>query len=732
MRSGFSIHSTDFNPLPCVYVEEKPKITTDMKSLILSFVLLLGVINVFGYNDLRVGDPRNGWWTSQGTIEEALLTVRPKGLFMEYGLYLTFSARGTNWTSVNDTLEIVLNFDLPQDAIIHDSWLWIGQDIIKAKIMDKWTASTIYENIVKRRRDPSILLKHSATQYELRIFPMAGNQTRKVKITYLMPTTWNKSNVVADLPTAILNTSYHPMAGLPIIAWTDTTWTNAQIMSHPEITFEAIRDTTFGTYHQAMIPSSKFNTKVSLGFDSPLENGIYFSPYQKEGEGIYQLAIFPDQFLDTELSKKVAVLIDFDSSNTNVTATDLLQLVKNEMLMNLSSKDSFNLLFSNLTIKRLSDKWVVASKVNIELAFSDLTNPLSSYSNLGALLGNGIEFIQSNGNNGKIILISDGDQYGEFQLANTLTNDLVKLMNPKIPIHIADYQSVNFPWYYQDGQSYTGNDYFYATLSRVTLGSYHTVRNNLSVPEIISRSFKCLAGSINSFDLHTGLETGFCHSRYTMNSESNIAYVNDAILQVGKFKGEFPFLIEISGEYNNKVFNNMLEIQQPAVMNQDTVFEDIWTGQYIKKLESGTQSNDIINEIVYSSINERVLSRYTSLLCLEDINYICNDCVDETGMPVNIDDLSAGQDSMLVYPNPFTDQLTIDLMCADPGDVKELSIVAVTGSLIHRFATDALQTGRNVIPWDGLSARGERVKQGIYLLIYKTSTYSKTVKIVRR
>jgi len=92
---------------------------------------------------------------------------------------------------------------LPENAIVDDSWLWIGKDIIKAKLMDKWTATGIYEGIVKRRKDPSILMKQSATQYELRVFPLVGNQTRKVKITYLMPITWSKINVAASLPTEV-------------------------------------------------------------------------------------------------------------------------------------------------------------------------------------------------------------------------------------------------------------------------------------------------------------------------------------------------------------------------------------------------------------------------------------------------------------------------------------------------------------------------------------------------
>lgn len=703
-----------------------------MKKIYVSFLLFLVVFNSFGYNDLKVGDPRNSWWTSQGTIEEALLTVSPKGLFMEYGLYLTFSTRGSNWTNPKDTVEVTLNFDLPENAILHDSWLWIGDDIVKARIMDKWTSSAIYENIVKRRRDPSILMKQTATQYELRVFPMAGNQTRKVKITYLMPTTWNKSNVISQIPTAIINTSYNKPANFPIIAWADTTWTNPQIINDQEINFEAKNDTTFGDYQQAMIPASKYNSTPSIGFNAPLENGIYFSHYQQGNEGVYQLAIFPDQFFETDVTKKAAILIDYDASNTNLTAKELLNIVKNEMLMNLSSKDSFNLLLSNLSITRFSDKWIVATKTNIEAAFNSLTNPLSSYSNLGALLGNGIDFVKSHGNNGKIILITDGDQYGDFQVANTLTNDLIKLMNPKIPIHISDYQSINFPYYYKDGQTFYGNDYFYANLSRMTLGSYHSVRNNISISEAIYESLKYLGGSINSFDLHTSLKTGFCHSRYTMTGESNLAYVNDAILQVGKYKGEFPFIVEISGEYNNEVFNNMMEIQKPTGIGNDTISEVMWTGQYIKKLESGTQSNDVINEIVYSSLNERVISKYTSFLCLEDTNYVCNDCVEDPQITINVEDLTVGQDSILVYPNPFTEKITIDLMCSNPIDVKTLSIVDVTGSLIHRFSTAELQNGKNVITWNGMSARGERVKPGVYMLVYKTSAYSKTIKMLRK
>lgn len=701
-----------------------------MKQLFLISFLLLTIANVYGYSYLRVGDPRNSWWTEQGTIEEASLSVRPSGLFMEYGLYLTFSSRGTYWTSANDSLEVVLNFELPENAIVHDSWLWIGNDIVRAKIMDKWTASSIYENIVKRRRDPSILSKLSSTLYELRVFPMAGNETRKVKITWLMPANWSKGNVNSSLPTSILNTSRFIPESFPIIAFADSSWANPQIVGNPTIAFTAKTDTTFGDYFQAIIPSSKF-TNINIGFDSPVKNGFYFSRSGQGKEGVYQLALFPNVLFDTTVVRKAAILVDFDASNTMLTADELLNTLKNEMINNLNSRDSFNLMFSNLSILRYSNKWVAASKENIETAFNSLNNPLSSYSNMASLIGSGIDFIKSQGNDGKIILVSDADQYGEYQVANKLINDILALMDPKIQFHIADYQSVNYPYYYNDGQYFYGNSYFYSNLSRMTLGSFQSVINGFSVSDVISESFKYTAGSLNSFDLHTTVQSGFCYGRYTVTGENKIAYLNNPILQVGKYKGDFPFIVEISGEYKNELFSQKIEIQEENATDIDTIAEEIWTGQYIKDLESGQQRNDIINEIIYNSIENRVLSKYTSFLCLENINQVCYDCLDESEL-VNAPDINSIKDSITIYPNPFVENVTIELNCLNPGVVKELAIYTITGSMLYQFNVGDLHSGNNLLTWNGSDSNQQKVKSGVYLLVYRTSNETKTIKLLKK
>ncbi len=107
-------------------------------------LMLFCATGVIAQNYLKVLDPQQTWYSYQGTIEEATMSVSPKGLFSQVSLYLTFSARGTSFSSESQ-LETVLNFSLPEGSFVTDLWLWIGDNISKGVLLDTWTASSIYE-----------------------------------------------------------------------------------------------------------------------------------------------------------------------------------------------------------------------------------------------------------------------------------------------------------------------------------------------------------------------------------------------------------------------------------------------------------------------------------------------------------------------------------------------------------------------------------------------------------
>jgi hypothetical protein len=112
-------------------------------------VELVDVPTAHAQDYLQVQDPQNFGGRYIGTIDEATLTVRPRGVYIEYGLFLTFSAKGSAYINTpyyaKTNLETVMNFTLPTNSMLTDSWLWVGDSVMRAQILDRWTASSIYD-----------------------------------------------------------------------------------------------------------------------------------------------------------------------------------------------------------------------------------------------------------------------------------------------------------------------------------------------------------------------------------------------------------------------------------------------------------------------------------------------------------------------------------------------------------------------------------------------------------
>ncbi len=708
-----------------------------MKKFLLLLVLITNLS--FAYNYLTVQDPRGFNGSGSGTIEEAVVNLKPLGIYTQIDLYLTFSARGL-WFNNSDTLEVQYYFNLPENAIVYDSWLWLDQDTIKAKIMDQWTASSIYESIVKRRRDPSILFKRSATDYELRIFPMAGDKTRKVKISYLVPTQWNSSFVTTPLSTSLFTVSLNPLNKIELNVNLSGKWKNPQIIEDSNIKFQNVQDSVHGDFYKAEIPKDDIQNIINFGVSSPLKDGIFVGRYGNETNGVYQMVFLPAKVLNISEPKKTVILIDYDPSMSLVTKKELLSDLKSTLISNFTSKDSFNLIFSKININRISNGWVKADSVSIDSIFNSLQeNQISDYTNLAALLADGVDFVKSNGNDGNILLIANSDQVGDYQPANQLINDLLNLMETAIPVSVVNFQDRNYSYHWFNSHTYYGNQYFYENITRITSGSYFSLLfSNVTFSNLLPEAFQSLSGFISSFDLHTKLENGFCYGRYNIGLNTNSIYLNKPILQIGKYQGDFPFVVEASGVYKSKPFSEKFTLEDSLLFDSDSLSDKMWAGNYIQFLEKETQSNDVVNEIVYSSISERVLSIYSAFICLEPDaeNQVCYDCLDNGGIIIGVKDSTQNKNdslSLSAFPNPFNSQVNLRVKLPDNYNPKNITfkLYNILGQLIRTFEPGTVAGQREIkMIWDGKNNNGNTVSSGNYFFVITTPEKVHSMKLV--
>ncbi len=93
-----------------------------------------------------------------------------------------------SWGDPN-TLEITGKFTLAPGTTVRSMLLWNGNEILKAKLKDRDAADSAYESVVNRVqvRDPAIIELVGPNTYEFKIYPVAINQTRKIRILYSVP-----------------------------------------------------------------------------------------------------------------------------------------------------------------------------------------------------------------------------------------------------------------------------------------------------------------------------------------------------------------------------------------------------------------------------------------------------------------------------------------------------------------------------------------------------------------
>lgn len=737
-----------------------------MTNKLITLLLFLGALpfsSLQAYDYITVLNPQQQWNRDQGTIESAEFIIHPRGVYMEIGMYLTVSARQSYFEEEEGlNLETILDFNLPEGAIVHDSWLWIGDDIIQAEILDRWTAANIYEDIVGRNQDPSILYKQSATQYQLRIFPMEADSTRRVKVTYLMPADFSADHISVKLPIELLKTSRVPLDYIQVQAFLGNEWENPQFLQVPS-SFEEVMHPTLGKSLLTEVPMNDL-TSLDFALNSPMKEGVYLNKFEQNDENFYQLAFLPSEVfaVNQENPTKLAVLLDYVSGNSRTDSEDLLRETLSLLQRNLSDTDSFNIITSNPVMPLYQEEWVAATDENIKAAINSISaTTLQAYSDLPGLFFDGVDFTKKSSTNASLLFVSNTDQYRDFETVNLWLDGIIQQMGEDIiPVHIFDYQDQNWQYHWIGNQNYIGNAYFYNNISRLTAGSYADVRSSGSFSTTGNEVLTAISALKGQLDIHTTLENGFCYSRYSNRQNDGLLPVNQVFTQIGKYQGEFPFVIEANGLIDDKIYSGSFALERNNTASEAEKTGVIWAGNHVNNLEKTEQTNQTVNEVIRYSLENRVLSRYTAFLALEVAQggEVCETCVDGTitdevdggfdggpegpgGPPppdgpqvVAVSDIIV--DSLIniqASPNPFSEQTTLSVAIANSVDVQDIqfAIYDIRGKAIRRLeATPINENKLYQFTWNGTDANGQQLPKGMYLFNVRTSIGQKNLKLL--
>ena len=713
---------------------------------LLALLLFVATIS-FCQTSLKIINPE-WWWASSGdngTIEEAVFTLDTKGIYTEVGMYLTFSAEGIGYSN-SDSVEIVFDFDLPQGAIIHDSWLWVGNVIVKADIIDRWTAIETYEDIVDRRRDPSLLYRKPEGGYQLRVFPLPGQETRKVKITWLAPTRWTTESVTTVLPMHFLNTSANAPSKIQIVAIPNPTWQNPRLSENLLSDFQPANDPVWGDILIANLDWSEVTEPVAFTVDAPLQNGV-FASHLDDGDGrFYQLAYLPPNLPQNNNPRKILFLFDHENNNASFGSVNLFGFLKRSLPDLLTETDSFNMIFSRVsfTPEKLSNQWISGDPTTVHEVLDSVTNPMSDVYALENLLEAGFAFIKENGGDAEIMLFSSANphlssNYGN--IANNILNNMAA-WGLDVKINVVNYQDLNLGYSFVEGvyvPKIPHSSIFEKITSQTGGQFYGKPEDGGNLWETIWTALDELTGEPAVFDLNTDLANGFTWQRYLVNYAGQSVNTNRPVLQVGRYEGDFPMEIEYNAITATGFFSETKTLEASQIVASDSLGREAWFGSHLAALEGGTQNSSQIQNIINMSIEERVLCSYTAFLALEP-NQGGEPCLACWGTPDDVIIFQADEKKAPVgvileaSPNPFTDRVRIHLTFQQQlGNAgTKLSIYNAQGRLVKQFDVKTLHgDGELDILWDGLSDNGDALPAGIYFITLPTESGVVTIKLVK-
>ncbi len=264
-------------------------------------------------------------------------------------------------------------FPVPEGAAVTRFTLTVGDRTVEARLLPKEEARRIYENIVRRRRDPALLEFAERNLLRARVFPIPPRGERRIQLRY--SETLRREGEVNRyvLPLRAARTLGKPLGYLRVrveIA-ASTPLNNVYCPSHPEATVkrEGANRAVMEWSAESIVPERDLQVYYSTSSE---KYDLRVLTYRTAGDGYFVLLLAPNGAQKPpSLPKQIVFVFD----RTGSMAGDKIKQAKEALaycVRSLRPEDTFNVILFNEQPQRLFDGLVSALDENIDKAVREV------------------------------------------------------------------------------------------------------------------------------------------------------------------------------------------------------------------------------------------------------------------------------------------------------------------------------------------------------------------------
>jgi flagellar hook assembly protein FlgD len=276
------------------------------------------------------------------------------------------------------------------------------------------------------------------------------------------------------------------------------------------------------------------------------------------------------------------------------------------------------------------------------------------------------------------------------------------------------------------------------------------LQTQLAVPFLILLNLViCNQGQSQSINSQSGITPGtLTFTVKTITNNSTYSPKNVLAIWIKDSQGNFVVSRKVMAgtrkqhlvKWNASSLGNAVSATTGATLTSHQVHTITWDG----KNAAGTDMPDGIYQVwvEYVSTNAATngnqgpsmsveFTKGTAVQHLTPANetYYQNIVADWVPLTAGLNNLSKAGASVTIYPNPFSSETTVQLVCSKPSQAY-ICVFDGSGKKVAELLNDSFSAGTRSFAWDGSSDNGQKLTNGVYLFQIQVNGYTEIQKVL--
>ncbi len=499
-------------------------------------------------------------------------------------------------------------FPLPVGASISKFSMYIGGKKVEGEILDKDRARHIYEDIVRRLKDPAILEYIGRNMFRARVYPIPAKGEKRIQISYseILRSEANLVHYVYPLNTEQF--SFHPIKQVSIAVKMSSKIPVSSVYSPShKVSVRKEGETGARVSFEAsnVRPDKDFSLYYSLSED---DIGLSFMNWEGPEDHYFMLLASPHYVGRKQkiINKNLLFVLDSSGSMSGKKITQAKEAVR-FVINHLEKGDKFALVDFDDGVDVFSSGLVLANPENREKAihFVDEIED-SGGTNINDALLKSLEMVQHVERPSYILFLTDGlPTVGVTEIADILRN-----------IGRANSRSTRI---FVFGVGYDVNTELLDRLSSDNRGTSVYLSENDNLEVAISNYYEKISSPLLS-DLQIAYDKIRVQDVYPRTLPD--LFKGSQLVLLGKYAGRGPVTVTLSGKVENQKRQFVLRKQELDKTDSYRFLPRLWAtrriGYLLEEIRLHGDKDELVDEVKKLALKFGIVTPYTSFLVTEE------------------------------------------------------------------------------------------------------------------